>query len=395
MTTSQSKTRRNGAALAYRPLGTFRFVLALLVVAQHFTNFAPLPFQQVVVPLGIGSIAVLVFFAVSGFVIAEAIEAHYRGRAQAFLINRAIRIFPPLFGALIATIALVAVLLTRGPLASPDMTETQALTWAVLSPANIIGNFAHAIPGMKLLGLNAEYPLIALAWSIRTELMFYLVMGLAVLAPVRLYRPVLLTMAVVGFVLFGFNAITDKGPDSLMFIPFFIFGVAVFYALAGSRLAIVLSGLAAVASLMAFVTDGNELHPLLVAAYGPLDMPVRTAILAVLLASIPLLAVLKAGAFYRTDRLLGDLSYPLYLNHILVMYAVRAFWPQLSWGGLALSVLAALIVSYAMYRLIEPGLNTLRDKVRGGRTLVAPLGAGAYGPHDMPYTVARIARLPV
>src|SRR5688572_16638236 len=43
-----------------------------------------------------GAIAVLGFFVLSGFVMAEALSNYYKGRYTAFLANRALRLGPPL-----------------------------------------------------------------------------------------------------------------------------------------------------------------------------------------------------------------------------------------------------------------------------------------------------------
>ena len=225
----------------YRPLGTFRFVLALLVLVQHFTNMAPQGFQQVIVPLGLGSIAVLVFFAVSGFVIAEAIEAHYRGRPAAFLTNRLIRIFPPLLGTVALTALVFAMLFVLGPVRNPELGSSEMLSPAILSLKNLIANVVFAIPGTKALGLGAEYSLVPVAWSIRTEILFYLVMALAMLAPVRMFRPALTGLALLALGAFAAVLVSGRDAASLQFAPYFVLGVAIYYALAGSRVAIGLS----------------------------------------------------------------------------------------------------------------------------------------------------------
>ena len=359
----------NRVALDYRPLGTFRFLLALLVVAQHFTNMAPLAFQRIIVPLGLGSIAVLVFFAVSGFVIAEAIEAHYRGRPGAFLTNRLIRIFPPLLGTVALTALVYAVLFQLGPVRNPELGGAATLTPAILSAKNLIANAVFAIPGTKALGLGAEYSLVPVAWSIRTEILFYLVMAAAMLAPMRLFRPVLTVTG--GLAMLGFAAVLISGRDaaSLQFAPYFVFGVAVFYALSGSRIAIGVSLAAMFFAMLAFAGNDQILSAELIAQFGAPNTPARYAILIAALISIPLLAGHRISGFTRIDRFLGDMSYPLYLNHCIVLLAVRAFWPKVSMGGVALATLAAVALSWGMYRLSEPGPVSLRNRVRGGRAL--------------------------
>lgn len=355
------------SALAYRPLGIFRFVLALLVVAQHFTNFAPQSFQQAVIPLGLGSIAVLVFFAVSGFVIAEAIEGHYRGRAGAFLVNRAIRIFPPLLAATTLTLLVIALLLLGGPFRHFEMHSTEMITRDVLGLGNVIGNYLQVLPGAAKLGFGMDYSMISVVWSIRTELMFYLVMAVIMLVPVRNYRQALAVAGIGALAVHYVAALTNAGPETLRLIPFFVYGIAVYYALNGSLTGLALSVLTWVLSLIALVEIGDQLPPMVRDMFGPFAMPARVIILGALLALIPALCRIKLPRTLPLDRYLGDLSYPLYLNHAVIMIVVGAVLPQAGWGGFALAVAAALALSVVMYRFIEPGLNTLRARVRQGR----------------------------
>ncbi|MER8779076.1 hypothetical protein NKJ09_27610 [Mesorhizobium sp. M0189] len=70
-------------------------LLAIFVVLQHFlANLVPEPIATAPLPCEFGNIAVLVFFALSGFVISEAADRIYAGRPVAFMANRLLRILP-------------------------------------------------------------------------------------------------------------------------------------------------------------------------------------------------------------------------------------------------------------------------------------------------------------
>ena len=72
-------------SIVYRPFGTMRLFLALLVMLQHYVQWCyPTSMQQFLMPIEPGSVAVLVFFFLSGFVITEAAELIYQGRPGAF-----------------------------------------------------------------------------------------------------------------------------------------------------------------------------------------------------------------------------------------------------------------------------------------------------------------------
>ena len=63
-----------------------------------------------------GSLAVLAFFALSGFVIAEAADVAYRGRPVAFLGNRLLRIVPHFVLAMMISIILQGYFFAAGML---------------------------------------------------------------------------------------------------------------------------------------------------------------------------------------------------------------------------------------------------------------------------------------
>ena len=84
----------------------------------------------------------------------------------------------------------------------------------------------------------------------------------------------------------------------------------------------------------------------------------------------------------KLDRMLGDLSYSLYLNQYAVLVGFAALGieferTQLAW---LLVVLAAVATAAAMQLLVERPLVALRDRVRGQQILEgdASLGAGAH-----------------
>lgn len=355
------------AGPVYRPLGTFRFLLALMVVAQHFTNIGPLGFRSAVAPLEAGSLAVLAFFAVSGFVIAEAIETFYRSRPAAFLTNRVIRIFPPLLATFALTVAVLGVLFLMGPVAHPDVTVGEPLHPSVLSARNLVANVLWWLPGLKSLLGAPDLKLVVVAWSIRVEVLFYLVMAGLLVLPARWYRPGLMATAAAMLALFG-AFVAGKGPDVLQFVPYFVFGVALFYALTGHRVALVPLALAIAGCAAQMRVSVMIDNPALVAAYGAMPHLSRAALLTGCLALIPLLASMSAGRWQRIDQFLGDMSYPVYLNHCIVLPAVRTYAPDLSAVGLAAVLVYVLALSYVMHALVEPTLVRLRARIRRAGT---------------------------
>lgn len=89
----------------YKMQGAYRFLLALMVLWSHSVlKFFPevsdwFPYLQ------LGNVAVSSFFVLSGYLMMEAITLWYSNRLPNFLINRYLRIGPPLFVAAVVSVA--------------------------------------------------------------------------------------------------------------------------------------------------------------------------------------------------------------------------------------------------------------------------------------------------
>jgi peptidoglycan/LPS O-acetylase OafA/YrhL len=86
----------------YRLLGTYRALLALLVLLSHSNMWLP----EWVRPLALGNVGVFLFFILSGFVIAEALDIFYPGKPQRFLLNRFLPIYPTYWSACVVAIVI-------------------------------------------------------------------------------------------------------------------------------------------------------------------------------------------------------------------------------------------------------------------------------------------------
>ena len=65
------------------------------------------------------------------------------------------------------------------------------------------------------------------------------------------------------------------------------------------------------------------------------------------------------------DQALGDLTYPLYLNHYAVLVVARSLFPAPNPFVQTAAVLAALLISVVLHRLVETPMATIRDRIRG------------------------------
>jgi peptidoglycan/LPS O-acetylase OafA/YrhL len=71
----------------------------------------------------------------------------------------------------------------------------------------------------------------------------------------------------------------------------------------------------------------------------------------------------------RIDSALGDLTYPLYLNHYAVSVAALTLFASAkpSFTLFALTLVASVAFSYGAMLLTEPLTKGIRDRIRGRR----------------------------
>ena len=86
-----------------------------------------------------------------------------------------------------------------------------------------------------------------------------------------------------------------------------------------------------------------------------------------LLAVMSLLVSAKIGRLRTLDRALGDMTYPLYLYHEVVLILALTFTTGYSYSILILSMIASLAFAAAMTAAIDPTISRFRDRVRGVR----------------------------
>ena len=355
--------------LTYKHFGALRLGLAVLVVVQHFvSNLAPIgPLFDAIVPGEVGSLAVLVFFCLSGFVITEAAVNVYPGKPAAFIANRFLRIVPHYLAALAISILVHLVFLARGTL---RIAEREPPSPARLEHAfqlkNIAANLFGFMPGADRLG---SFDFVDIVWAVRIEMLFYfLVLGCIVLclAPsIRRIGPMRLFYA--GFFLLVpclLLAAFGLLPGKIGLASYFVFGAALYLQSSGRRTRpIVWLSLAGIA--LHFLT-----LPLVNPQSGQLrhHVGVQAIILAALLATMVYLALHRFSRFRPLDRSLGDLSYPLYMHHQNVEIVLFSLAGAFSYVNVYLGIPLAILFSYGTMRLIDPLVNRVRDRVRGRRT---------------------------
>ncbi len=306
----------------------------------------------------------MTFYAVSGFVIAEAAMSVYCGRPFAFILNRAVRIALPYW------IALTLMLLVTVALGSSTDYAGRLLPDRAFSAENIVANYLYFWPvGMTPFDYRMPHDFLLVFWSLRYEVVFYLavLVGLVIargsdnrLAHI-LVGGALAALAMTLYSRIGLNGLW-AGFHTVPW-PFFSGGVLAFFALKEGAPA--MKACAVAAAAVGFAGVGYSAPQV-----GAVDTSIQLATLMCLLSAAWFLAGVTRFAFVAADQYFGDLSYSLYLVHIPVQLAVIVTpyrGPLVAFFAIGVSVIAAA----AFNALTAPAISAIRDKIRG-RALQRP-----------------------
>jgi peptidoglycan/LPS O-acetylase OafA/YrhL len=352
---------------SYKFFGTFRLLLAITVVVSHLqANFSPPWIREILTPLGIGNIGVVMFFVLSGYVISEALTVFYAGRLKKFLVNRCLRILPPFILALLFS---YAIHLVCYGLELPIYEFQNSQQWlSSLNLRQISINFLSVFD-FRIPAARENYHLyVRYIWAVVTEVQFYVAAGLlfwigrSLVAEPFARRQLFVICVFITAGLYLLSIVIKFPPvfKLIEFSPYFLMGVCFFYLNrdATNKSLGILHVCTALALALSFVCFARytkyNLFALLAFGFSMLCF-VRLA--SYKTTAKPLLR--------KVDSFLGDLSYPVYLNHGSVEVLLYGFFQGISmlvvWLGVALS----LVVSWVLNSVIEPITRELRDRIRG------------------------------
>jgi peptidoglycan/LPS O-acetylase OafA/YrhL len=328
----------------------------MMVLLQHQLLLLPVPERTLFYRLEFGAVAVTAFLALSGFIVCDALHRFYAGRPVAFLVNRLLRIVPPYLIMLLLTIAVDSWLFSRGRLAPPD----GPLSGSPWGWRMIIAGFLEIIPGLTPRRIEGQgFSFIPFAWTLRLEMAFYLAATFAVWCPGlgRLRGPASAALAYTAFFLFVLSH--GKGPQQLLCVPFFAFGICAFRASKKPSLP-------AIAHLLGV----SALIPLAFSYWGQRGDPLPAAQLPLLCLLLGLLLLLARAdqlgpRIVQWDRWFGALSYPLYIGHGLVLTVFCSLALDPGWRLYAAGAATSLLLAFALHHLAETPVQRLRDRVRG------------------------------
>ena len=333
-----------------------RGVAALIVVLYHATRSLSQP--QYLGHVGLGNVfgfghaGVDFFFVLSGFIISHVhgMDIGRPDRAARYAWRRFARIYPIYW-------AVTALLVLRDAFA-PDAA-------ARLTPARLLES-------VTLLPLGGE-PMIAVAWTLQHEILFYAAFCLAILN-----RRLGLALVAGGIVLSLVGAISPPRDWLLYFLTSgyhleFLMGILAARIVATGRVpapfwlmaaGLVLFGCAAVMDVRGLITVND---PSAILLYGGGGM--------LLIIGLAAVDQSRRARFGATAELFGAVSYVLYLVHEVPVGLVSKLSARLGllailpeWSIVTLQVLAALATAFAVHFVMErPLMSGLRRLERRHR----------------------------
>jgi len=311
-------------------MGLFRLALALAVLLTHLP---PATYRF----MG-GGLAVQCFFIISGFYMALVLDGKYRGPGI-FYSNRVLRLAPTYFVALLlAAVALFG--FGASATATPEMFAgfyrhpgaalllgfqnltvlgQELLFWFKVTGEATFSFDASNAPPSGSAAVGWQFLLVPQAWSLSMEMVFYALAPY--LARTKSVTLAALALASMAMRVAGHWLPVDFGNWQGRLFPtaFFLFllGMLAFRALPLARRLPVTAGWAANAAVLAIVVT----LPLLKLN----DEVGRWLVYAIVAAAVPL--IFNAFKDFTFDRWIGELSYPIYLGHLMVVGLVLKYEP--------------------------------------------------------------------
>ncbi|WP_348539571.1 acyltransferase [Rhizobium sp. rho-1.1] len=309
-------------------LGTYRLILALLVLYSHSfgTIFGWNP----------GVVAVISFLMISGYVMTALMSKNYPTARDipAFYLDRAARLYPQYLFYLCLTIILVATVGLQSDFVSDHR------------PASIALNFAILPLGFYMFGLeHALY--LPPAWSLGLEVSFYLFFPSFFLANERTKYMMAAASVAVFLLAFSGSINTDWFGYRLLPGTFFIFAIGSWLARGNTRVALGATALFATLLIVCLIPSiGVRSYNAEVALGGILGV-----------FAVSSLTRLKRN---RVDDYLGNISYGVFLNHFMFIFIYQRYGIGLN---LFLPVFSVLL-SAATFELVESPSIKWRRRLR-------------------------------
>jgi len=354
-------------------MGLLRFLLAVSVILAHAGKLFGFEFVG-------GRIAVETFFMISGFYITLILNEKYIKENKSyklFITNRFLRLYPLYWVALLLTLVCAALI--------PNYTASSYMgnlgSWATYGKSLSFSSGAFLVVTnvglffqdvIYFLGLNLKsglffftsnfyetkpplvytFLLVPQAWSISLELMFYLIAPFIVKRKYIIIIALIIASAALKTYYLGHGLNND--PWVYRFFPFelmfFLLGALSYYLY--KRVKDIKIPRYIYPALMVFISVFTICFSFISVTF----FSYRIYIVAVFL-SMPFL--FNYTKKFKLDKFIGELSYPIYITHMLVLNTVKAL--GVTQNVQLITIVATIILSIILVKLIGDPIERLRQ----------------------------------
>lgn len=356
-------------------MGILRILLALSVLIAHSGSIFGFSFVN-------AEIAVQAFYIISGFYMTLILNEKYIGvnnSYKLFITNRFLRLYPIYWTVLLLTIlySIAVLIYTKGNyfgslnVYSVNFENMNFGSFIFLVFTNL---FLFLQDVVMFLGLNTttgnlfftsnfrettphlfSFLLIPQAWTIGVEIAFYLIAPFLVKRKIKIIIPLILLSLILRTVLY-FHFDLKKDPWTYRFFPtelvFFLLGIVSYH----------------IYKKLQIIEIKNDLMRLIWIAilvftlvYSFLPIPFKSYLyLITFFISLPFVFILTKT--WKIDSYIGELSYPIYISHILVLTVIQALKiPIIGGVGLTLT-LSTIVFSVILNELVAKKIEKIRQK---------------------------------
>lgn len=370
-------------------MGTFRTWLALLVVIAHIHMDA----QARVGMSGGAIIAVRIFFVISGFYMALILNGKYLNSVGDFYRSRALRLYPAYLATVIVTLFIdtlflhgvhfkswSALLSSDGFWIAPIMAFANVSFIGLNDMVLICMDRATGAISLKEAGACpsghpfSSYVVVPQAWTLGIEVLFYAIAPFILRRGVRLVLGLLAASIILKFSVIALGMNThpyDRHLFALEFV-FFLTGAASYFFYDWLRKLNIdaIRAVAPFAPAMAIILTNAYVYVMPSYYYTNkfvLDAILDPLLIGAMFVLIPLSFMATAKSEW--DNWIGELSYPIYITHVIALLVsielanlleLEAMWTRFSLH-MTLILAVAVLAVFAITRPIEA--------LRGRRTL--------------------------
>ena len=315
-------------------VGTYRLIMSLIVASFH-AGLRPWGYRW-------GVPCVMAFLMISGYGISalwEQQSRHGRGDSRRFWVDRVLRIFPHYLFWLVVTAFIVLVLQRHWIMQSGRPDWINVICNITILPLS----FFMYIPSVTALFILPQ------SWSLSLDLFFY-----GMFPAIAAWRWAGWICALGGLATFALATAGVLDPESFTYrllpgtLPYFMLGRAL-YVRDRPMQTVILACL----SLDALATWYG----------GRMDLGYNRELLSTFAPAYLLLRLSASVPSPAWDRLLGNISYGVYLGHMAVLDCINSAIRPIG-VRVAVVTLAALGLGLASFYLVEVPMNRFRRRIR-------------------------------